>query len=45
MKSTAWTAHAKPQHDLPERYSPQDYFTEVANNVDIYDIDELVEKP
>ena len=40
MKLTARTAIGNPQHDS-QRYNPQDYFKEVANNVDIYDIDEL----
>ena len=41
MKLTARTAHANPQHDSERDTNPQDYFKEVANNVDIYDIDEL----
>ena len=31
----------QPSASLPEKYNPQDYFTEVAENVDIYNIDEL----
>ena len=41
MKLTARTAPANPQHDSQRDTTPQDYYTEVANHVDIYDIDEL----
>ena len=41
MKSTARTAHANPQHDSQRDTTHRTTSQEVANNVDIYDIDEL----